>query len=219
VTEKTFFECCISSRIGQIWAQFGQIWALSQMSLCTHNPALSRYNYFSISEQFFSPDGPQVFRYTIYQVIWPSPGLSPGMHTLVASPFLELRIWFGLFDLVTNTSQTTFRTALHERRFMILFVRMINHDQMAQWRALLVVVSMLLLTAQSANAAPAYTPFKVFGNFSRRTDLCADAQRVARGEVCLSIQILQTFKIIPHTHTCTYTCTYSIRTLVCIHVF
>ena len=54
VTEKTFFERLISSMIGHIWA-------LSQLSLCTHNPTHSVYNYFSISEQFFSPDGPSIF--------------------------------------------------------------------------------------------------------------------------------------------------------------
>ena len=32
-------------------------------------------------------------------------------------------------------------------------------------------------------AGPAYAPFTSFGNFTRRTDLCADAARVARGEV------------------------------------
>ena len=45
---------CISSRIGHIWA-------LSQLSLCTHNPTHSVYNYFSIFEQFFAPNGPSFF--------------------------------------------------------------------------------------------------------------------------------------------------------------
>jgi len=57
---------CISSRIGHIWAP-------SQLSLCTHNPAHSLYNYFSISEQFFPRMAPRFFGYTIHQVIWPSP--------------------------------------------------------------------------------------------------------------------------------------------------
>ena len=45
---------CISSTIAHIWA-------LSQLSLCTHNPAHSLDNYFSISEQLFSLDGPSIF--------------------------------------------------------------------------------------------------------------------------------------------------------------
>jgi len=35
--------------------------ALSQLSLCTHNPDRSLYNYFSISVQFFSSNGPSFF--------------------------------------------------------------------------------------------------------------------------------------------------------------
>ena len=59
VTEKTLFERCISSRIGHIWA-------LSQVSLCTHNPAHSLQDYFSISE--FPRIAPQFFWYAIHQV-------------------------------------------------------------------------------------------------------------------------------------------------------
>ena len=33
------------------------IWALSQLSLCTHNSDCSLYNYFSIFVQFVSPNG------------------------------------------------------------------------------------------------------------------------------------------------------------------
>ena len=42
-------------------SRIGYIWALSQLSLCTHNPAHSPYKYFSISEQFFPPDCPSIF--------------------------------------------------------------------------------------------------------------------------------------------------------------
>ena len=52
--KRLFLSVCISSKIGHIWA-------LSQFSLCTHNPANSLYNYFSIFEQFFSSDGPSIF--------------------------------------------------------------------------------------------------------------------------------------------------------------
>ena len=42
------------------------------MSLCTHIPDHSSYNYFSI--YIDNPDGPTVFLVrTIHQVIWPSP--------------------------------------------------------------------------------------------------------------------------------------------------
>ena len=64
VTERNSLSVCINSRIGHIWA-------LSQLSLCTHNPAHSRDNYFSISEQFFSRMAPQFFWNTIHEVIWP----------------------------------------------------------------------------------------------------------------------------------------------------
>jgi len=54
VTKKYSLSFCNSCRIGNIWA-------LSQLSLCTLNPAHSLYNYFSTSEQFFPPDCPSIF--------------------------------------------------------------------------------------------------------------------------------------------------------------
>ena len=56
VTEKNSLIVCISSRIGEIWV-------LSQLSLCPHIPAHSYDSYFSICEQFLSPDPPQIFWY------------------------------------------------------------------------------------------------------------------------------------------------------------
>ena len=61
-----------------IWFQQWVHWALSQLSLFTHNSNRSIDNYFSISVQFFSPNGPSFFVViTIHQVIWPSPGTLP----------------------------------------------------------------------------------------------------------------------------------------------
>ena len=48
---------------------------------------------------------------------------------------------------------------------------------------LLPKAAVLLLQTAAVFAGPAYAPFTSFGNFTRRTDLCADAARVARGEV------------------------------------
>jgi len=48
--------------------------ALCQLSVCTHNSDHSLHIYFSISMQFFSPNGPSFFLSMIHQVIWPSPG-------------------------------------------------------------------------------------------------------------------------------------------------
>ena len=47
-----------------IWAfvfgsRNGHIWALSQLSLCTHNSDYLYYNYFSISVKFSSQNGPR----------------------------------------------------------------------------------------------------------------------------------------------------------------
>jgi len=53
--------------------RIGHIWALSQMSLCTHNPDRSQTTYFSISVNFFPPNGASIFVIAIHQVIWPSP--------------------------------------------------------------------------------------------------------------------------------------------------
>jgi len=39
----------------------GHIWALNQLSLRTHNSDRSLDNYFSISVQFFPPNGPSMF--------------------------------------------------------------------------------------------------------------------------------------------------------------
>ena len=51
-----------------------QDWAhLGQLSLCTQNPAHSVYSYFLISDQFFPPDCPSFFWYTIHQLNFPSP--------------------------------------------------------------------------------------------------------------------------------------------------
>jgi len=63
---------------------------LSQMSLYTHNSDHSSYNYFSISVQFFPPNGPSIFLVTIHQVIWPSSLLteSPG----IIMVFLVMRL-------------------------------------------------------------------------------------------------------------------------------
>jgi len=55
VTGKTFFSAFVfSSRIGHIWA-------LRQLSLCTHNPTHSLYSYFSISGHLFPRMAPQFF--------------------------------------------------------------------------------------------------------------------------------------------------------------
>jgi len=59
------FSVCISSRIGHIWA-------LSQLSLFTHNPAHSFDNYSLFLSNFF-PGSPLNFFCT--QVIWQSPGI------------------------------------------------------------------------------------------------------------------------------------------------
>ena len=55
VTAKTFFE--------RLYLVLGlqKNCALSQLSLCTHNPDHLLYNYFSISVQVFSPKGPSIF--------------------------------------------------------------------------------------------------------------------------------------------------------------
>jgi len=51
--------------------RIGHIWAPRQLSLCTYNPDRSLTNYFSISVQFFSPNGPPIFFCMIHQVICP----------------------------------------------------------------------------------------------------------------------------------------------------
>ncbi len=55
---------------------------------------------------------------------------------------------------------------------------------------LLQKAAVLLLQTAAVLAGPAYAPFTSFGNFTRRTDLCADAARVARGEVLLRLRIM-----------------------------
>jgi len=60
----------------------GYIWALSQLSLCTHNFDRSLTNYFPISVLF--PERPLIFFVsTIHQVIWPSPGTLVHTHLCV----------------------------------------------------------------------------------------------------------------------------------------
>ena len=49
---------------------------------------------------------------------------------------------------------------------------------------LIVVLVIAVATLRNVNAGPAYAPFKSFGNFTRRTDLCTNAALVANGEVC-----------------------------------
>jgi hypothetical protein len=48
---------------------------------------------------------------------------------------------------------------------------------------MLVYLALLSTMCPLGVAAPAGAPFQAFGNFSRRTDLCADAARVSSGEV------------------------------------
>ena len=65
-----------------IWAfvfgsRIGHIWALSQLSLCTHNSdcLLSVVQLFLEFRAIFFPEWPLIFLIiTIHQVIWPSPG-------------------------------------------------------------------------------------------------------------------------------------------------
>ena len=68
------------------------------MSLYTHNSDHSSYNYFSISVQFFSPNGPSIFLVTIHQVIWPSSLLteSPG----IIMVFLVMRLFKFVYTLL-----------------------------------------------------------------------------------------------------------------------
>ena len=64
---------------------------MSQLSLCTHNPDHALYNSFSISVQFFHPNGPSIFLVsTIHQVIWPSPDTL--MLTIWISAVIELLV-------------------------------------------------------------------------------------------------------------------------------
>jgi len=52
-----------------------QNFALSQLSLCTHDPDRSQHNNFSIFLHFFHPKCPSIFLViTIHQVIWKSLG-------------------------------------------------------------------------------------------------------------------------------------------------
>jgi len=98
-----------------------QICALSQLSLCTHNPDHSLYNYFSISVQFFPSEWPlNFFVSTIHQVIWPSPGTLSTIASLQASKgynqgsfvyfakacgfFLSFFLWFGRPKPITGLS-------------------------------------------------------------------------------------------------------------------
>jgi len=54
VMKKTFLSVCIFPRNGHNWAP-------SQLFLCTHNLDHSNHNYFSISVQMFSTNGPSIF--------------------------------------------------------------------------------------------------------------------------------------------------------------
>ena len=70
-----------------LWAfvfgsRIAQICTLSQLSLCTHNPDHSLYNYFSISVRFFSPNGPSILlpaRFTKWSGLVPVPSLRPAL--------------------------------------------------------------------------------------------------------------------------------------------
>ena len=73
VSEKTFFErLYLVSGMGT-----SSSWALSQLSLCTHNSDCSINNYFSIFVQFF-PKWPLNFFVIMIHQIWPSPGTLDG---------------------------------------------------------------------------------------------------------------------------------------------
>ena len=70
------------------------------------------------------------------------------------------------------------------RLLSYVFFLYYNHPAFGamRWAPLVPAILWLQGTAQ-VSAGPAFAPFRSFGNYTRRTDLCADAARVARGEV------------------------------------